>query len=652
MRNTGKFFSTILSALALATALSSCSVRRSNSETQSSAITKLSCTATPSKQQVGHLENFSVRINAMGGVPPYMIPGVVSTFASFTDLSKAFDNSGTGDKLVNDPVTILDSEGNGAYCNYVVSVRSISSTANNSLSCAINAMPAAPDVNQDVVFTLQGSGGSSYNFLYFYPDSSQAVNLNALANGNATATFKYTSAGARNAFAVMSSGGQLAVCSKQVPVGAATVSLAATPSTTVSVGQTLTLSATPAGFAPDATPVYTYTALEAGVSVTQPQPGSSTATVSVTDNQPHASVNVTVTAAAANGQSASKTIQVTFAQSLSCTVTAPARIVANRPVNIGVTAETGEEMRIEEFQGAEFYNGLGTNTVIALFSDAGPKTIKLKARSTSRAVYCHNGTFSEMPVTVVRPLNSCSVQTDANPSVFNNTTRVNAIIPADAGLGPFRIQLTSNGSYTETSPASGTQVGIRFNEPGTWNLNVTVTDTSDGITASCSTTQTINSISGLEARVFSSNLNSPVTNSWDNVQSYQKFVAANINVPARDWNLGFPGVNNLLENFVINFRGKINLPLAGTYRFRTVSDDGVILFIDNNPLINNPYLHGPSTDYSNNIALTAGNHDIKIVYAQGPRYYLALTLEWLPPGQSIWMIVPPEAFTQPTTPMP
>lgn len=648
VRSTRKFLSTFVFVVLMSSVLGACSVRRTSLSDTQSALVGLSCTASPSKQQVNHLESFSVRVNVSGGSGPYSVPGEVSQFASFTDVSRSFDNTTSSDRLVNQTIVVLDADGNGAYCNYVVSVKSISASTSN-LACDISSVPAAPNVDQDTVFTLQASGGSNYNFLYFFPDSAQSVTTNALSDGRAVATYRYTAPGARNAFAVVSSGGRLAVCAKQISVGTSALSISALPASVVSVSDTITLTATASGF--DATPVYAFSTSEPGVTLSQTTMGGNTATIKVTDGQPHAKFNVGVTASAANGQTSSKTYEVTFAQSMSCTINVPERIVANRTVSITVTSNTNEAMKIEEFSGTDFVNGVGTTAIMAIFPSTGERIIKVRARSLSTGAYCHGGAQAERPIMVVRQLSSCSIQTDANPSVLGNTTRVTAVLPPDAGMGPFNLQLTSNGRYTETAAPNGTQIGIRFEDAGTWVLGMTVTDTSDGSQAVCSTTQTVNSMAGLEARVFRYDKN-PVKNEWDNLTSVQRFVAPNINVPTRAWNLGFPGVNNFTEYYVINFRGRLNIPTTGNYRFRTVSDDGVIVYLLNNPIINEPYWHSPYTNTTGNIPLTAGLHDFKVVYQQGPATLIALTFEWLKPDTNIWQIVPPEAFMQPTTPMP
>jgi fibronectin-binding autotransporter adhesin len=79
-----------------------------------------------------------------------------------------------------------------------------------------------------------------------------------------------------------------------------------------------------------------------------------------------------------------------------------------------------------------------------------------------------------------------------------------------------------------------------------------------------------------------------------------------------------PGSN---DNIGGVWTGNINVPVAGTYRFTTRSDDGSRLWIDNNasttaPVVDNNFDQG-MTNRSGEIALTAGVHTIKIGFYEG-----------------------------------
>lgn len=80
-----------------------------------------------------------------------------------------------------------------------------------------------------------------------------------------------------------------------------------------------------------------------------------------------------------------------------------------------------------------------------------------------------------------------------------------------------------------------------------------------------------------------------------------------------DWGSGAPGVSGIAANqFSIEWNGLLRITEAGAYRFQTVSDDGVRLWIDSDgdgteeQLINNWTDHARQTNTSGSVSLTAG----------------------------------------------
>jgi hypothetical protein len=115
-------------------------------------------------------------------------------------------------------------------------------------------------------------------------------------------------------------------------------------------------------------------------------------------------------------------------------------------------------------------------------------------------------------------------------------------------------------------------------------------------------------------------------------------------IPDQSWEKGFPGAPALQEWFGLHAKAKIIIPKTGTYEFRTVSDDGSILYIDGKTIINNDGVH-PPTPKEGSAELMLGKHDIVLDYFQGPRAQVALQLLWKVPGATDWVIVPTENFT-------
>jgi outer membrane protein OmpA-like peptidoglycan-associated protein len=107
-----------------------------------------------------------------------------------------------------------------------------------------------------------------------------------------------------------------------------------------------------------------------------------------------------------------------------------------------------------------------------------------------------------------------------------------------------------------------------------------------------------------------------------------------LNIPPQSFTAGFPGVTDRFEWFAIDYRGRINLPQAGTYTFRLTSDDGSKLFIDGREVVDNDGIHGVESRDAE-VTLTAGLHELRVPYFQGPREDIALVLEWGPSADEL-----------------
>jgi hypothetical protein len=104
------------------------------------------------------------------------------------------------------------------------------------------------------------------------------------------------------------------------------------------------------------------------------------------------------------------------------------------------------------------------------------------------------------------------------------------------------------------------------------------------------------------------------------------------NVSTRQFELGFPGAPGLTEWFAILYTGKFVVEQSGTYKFRLASDDGSILQIDGETVIDHDGQHGPSVKRGE-AELAAGTHELRLRYFQGPRVWVALQLWVTPPGK-------------------
>lgn len=132
-----------------------------------------------------------------------------------------------------------------------------------------------------------------------------------------------------------------------------------------------------------------------------------------------------------------------------------------------------------------------------------------------------------------------------------------------------------------------------------------------------------------------------------------EFYTTEINVPARQWTLGFPGYPQLNQWFGVCYDGGFNVPTAGRYTIVTIADDGVVVWIDgvlindNEDFLGNhefgngygdiqtgPYFSGGDGGEagiaSKPVYLTAGLHDVIVKYWQGWPYYLGVQVWAIP----------------------
>jgi Ricin-type beta-trefoil lectin domain/PA14 domain len=94
----------------------------------------------------------------------------------------------------------------------------------------------------------------------------------------------------------------------------------------------------------------------------------------------------------------------------------------------------------------------------------------------------------------------------------------------------------------------------------------------------------------------------------------------------------------LTDYFLSEVTGNINIPTAGNYNFRLISDDGSRLRIDDTVVINHDGLHG-ATPKDGSIQLTTGYHALRIDHLEN-QVDQQITLQWQPPGAAGFVLVP------------
>ena len=107
-----------------------------------------------------------------------------------------------------------------------------------------------------------------------------------------------------------------------------------------------------------------------------------------------------------------------------------------------------------------------------------------------------------------------------------------------------------------------------------------------------------------------------------------------------DWGTGSPGTAIAANNFSARWSGTLVAAAAGTYRFQTVSDDGVRLWVNGVQLINNWNDHSASTNTSGSVTLSAGQKvAIRMEYYEKGGSAVA-RLRWLRPGTTTYAAIP------------
>jgi hypothetical protein len=130
------------------------------------------------------------------------------------------------------------------------------------------------------------------------------------------------------------------------------------------------------------------------------------------------------------------------------------------------------------------------------------------------------------------------------------------------------------------------------------------------------------------------------------MKAIRKVCLAQLDIKTRDFSEGFPAVEKLYEWFSLDLRFAVKVPESGSWAFKLVADDGAILYIDQNKLIDNDGLH-ETREKNGQRQLRAGIHDFRVSYFQGPRYSIALELYWKGPQDSEFSYIPAANLMRP-----
>jgi YVTN family beta-propeller protein len=112
-----------------------------------------------------------------------------------------------------------------------------------------------------------------------------------------------------------------------------------------------------------------------------------------------------------------------------------------------------------------------------------------------------------------------------------------------------------------------------------------------------------------------------------------------------DWASGRPAATVNTDYFSVRWVGSVIIPASGNYQFRTVSDDGVRLWVNASRLINNWTNHAAKADTSVAIPLIAGQRvPVTLEYYERTGKAV-MKLQWLVPGATSFVAIPASSLS-------
>lgn len=119
-----------------------------------------------------------------------------------------------------------------------------------------------------------------------------------------------------------------------------------------------------------------------------------------------------------------------------------------------------------------------------------------------------------------------------------------------------------------------------------------------------------------------------------------------LDIAPRSFREGFPGMGSTNEWFGLDIRFTVNIPETTSWELMLLADDGAVLSIDDENVIDNDGIH-PPTPVATRIKLEKGLRNFRVRYFQGPGPDLALMLAWKKPGAAEYSYVPRSLIGRP-----
>lgn len=125
---------------------------------------------------------------------------------------------------------------------------------------------------------------------------------------------------------------------------------------------------------------------------------------------------------------------------------------------------------------------------------------------------------------------------------------------------------------------------------------------------------------------------------------------AQLNITPRSFREGFPGMGSTNEWFGMDIRFTVNVAETATWELMLLADDGAVLSIDDENVIDNDGIHAP-TPVAAIVKLEKGLRNFRVRYFQGPGPDLALMLAWKKPGAADYGYLPRSLIGRPPASM-
>jgi len=329
------------------------------------------------------------------------------------------------------------------------------------------------------------------------------------------------------------------------------------------------------------------------------------------------------------------------------TITLPAGVTLNGVARDDGLPGSGLTIAWSKISGREDSAG-GTVTF------ANPNAAATTATFGADGIYVLRLTVSDGAVTV-----SDDVTITVNPVPPNSAPVVNAgadqtiTLPSTASLSgtatddglpspPATLtrtwsKVSGPGTVTFANPNAAATTAT-FSTSGTYVLRLTASDSV--LSSSDDLTVTVNAApaTGLTAKYYKDP---------GNGTHFATLVLTRVDPTVNfNWGTAAPATGVTADNFSVRWTGRVQASVTGTYRFTTVSDDGIRLWVNGVQLINNWTDHAATTNTSNGISLTAGvKYTITLEYYEKAGQAQA-KLQWTPPGQALAVIPQSRLFPQ------